>query len=181
MARKKNKSNKAPSVSGFSKNVNQSKNAFEKEQIKREVQSYNDSNDLLERQMELEGQKNKEEMKIAEKKIALATEEMTAKLNDAVGKMNVLAENVKSSQQSNENLEMKVMKQSKDHQDELKLIKTRQEEDLLLLKTKLGSLEAENKELVERNELMAENQKKSELKIKEFESEIYRFSIPKKT
>ena len=59
MARKKNKSNKAPSVSGFSKNVNQSKNAFEKEQIKREVQSYSDSNDLLERQMELDWQKTK--------------------------------------------------------------------------------------------------------------------------
>ena len=135
MARKKNKSNKAPSVSGFSKNVNQSKNAFEKEQIKREVQSYNDSNDLLERQMELEGQKNKEEIKIAEKENALAIEEMTAKLNDAVGKMNVLAESVKSAKQSNENLEMKVVNQNKDHQNELKLMKVRQEKNLVLLKT----------------------------------------------
>ena len=62
----------------------------------------------------------------------------------------------------------------------MKLIKTRQEEDLLLLKTKLGSLEAENKELVERNEQLVENKKKIELKIKELESEINRFSISNK-
>ena len=119
-------------------------------------------------------------MKIAEKENELAIEEMTAKLNNAVGKMNVLAESVKSAQRFNENLEMKVIKQSKDHQDELKLIKTRQEENMVLLKTKFRNLEAENKELVERNELMAENEKKSELKIKEFESEINQFQISNK-
>ena len=85
--------------------------------------------------MELEGQKNKEEIKIAEKENALAIEEMTAKLNDAVGRMNVLAESVKSAKQSNENLEMKVVNQNKDHQNELKLMKVRQEKNLVLLKT----------------------------------------------
>ena len=74
-------------------------------------------------------------MKIAEKENELAIEEMTAKLNDAVGKMNVLAESVKSAKQSNENLEMKVVNQNKDHQNELKLMKVRQEKNLVLLKT----------------------------------------------
>ena len=45
--------------------------------------------------------------------------------------------------------------------DELYVSKNRQEEDLACLKTKLGSLEAENKELVEGNEQLAENEKKS--------------------
>ena len=74
-------------------------------------------------------------MKIAEKENELAIEEMTAKLNDAVGRMNILAESVKSAKQSNENLEMKVVNQNKDHQNELKLMKVRQEKNLVLLKT----------------------------------------------
>ena len=49
-----------------------------------------------------------------------------------------------------------------------------------MLKTKLGSLEAENKELVERNEQLAENEKKSKLIVKELEIKINKFSTNKR-
>ena len=51
-------------------------------------------------------------------------------------------------------------------------MKTRQEEDLMRLNTRIGNLEAENKELVERNERMVEDEKKSALEIRELESKI---------
>ena len=67
MARRRNKSYKAPKVSGFSKNSNDSKNASVKEKIKVKTNEYNKSNELLEKQTELNIQKHKEEMLNAEK------------------------------------------------------------------------------------------------------------------
>ena len=50
-----------------------------------------------------------------------------------------------------------------------------------MLKTKLGSLEDKNKELVERNKNeLAENEKKSKLIVKELEIKINKFSTNKR-
>ena len=57
MARRRNKSHKAPKVSGFSKNSNNSKDASEKEQIKVKIKEQNQSNQILEKQTELDIQK----------------------------------------------------------------------------------------------------------------------------
>ena len=172
MARKRNKFNKAPGVSGFAKNSNNSKNASEREGIKREISEYNKSNELLEQQIELDGQKHEEEMLDAEEDYELQMKNMETKYNEAISKMDGLAEKVKSAQRSNADLESRMRQQGEDHSHELKVVKSRQEEDLTCLKAKLNGLEAENKELVERNELMAENEKKSKLMVKELEARV---------
>ena len=69
------------------------------------------------------------------------------KYNEATSKIDGLAEIVKSGQQSNADLESKMRHLYENQSDELNVSKNRQEEDLACLKTKLGSLEAEKKNL----------------------------------
>jgi len=144
------------------------------------INEFTKSNELLEKQIELDIQKNKEEKLNAEKENELQMKSIETKYNDAIRKVDGLAEKVKSAQQSNADLESKMRQLYKNHSDELNNIKSRQEEDLACLKAKLGSLEAENKELVDRNEQMAVNEKRIKLIVKELENKVNEFSTHNK-
>ena len=145
MVRRINKSQKAPRVSGFAQNSNNSKNASEKEEMKVRINEFTKSNELLEKQIELDTQKNKEEKLNAEKENELQMKSIETKYKDAICKVDGLAEKVKSAQQSNADLESKMRQLYENQSDELNVSKSRQEKELTCLKTKLGSLEAEKK------------------------------------
>ena len=91
-----------------------------------------------------------------------------------------MAEIVKSGQQSNADLESKMKQLYENQSDELNVSKSRQEKELTCLKTKLGSLEAKNKELVKRNEQLTENGKKSKLIVKKLVIKVNEFSTNSK-
>lgn len=98
-------------------------------------------------------------------------------LNEAASKIDGLAEKVRSAQQSNADLELKMKQQKQDHQDELSHVKTRQEKDLVRMKEKISDLEIKNVELLEKNKRVADNEKQSKQVIEELRIKVDEFSL----